>query len=64
MMDEKRRLKHVERLTEINKLRTVAFCWLYSEKIRVKYYNLTSVIKTAICFGLMNHHQALKYEHF
>ena len=25
----KNRLKHVERLTEINKLRNVAFCWLY-----------------------------------
>ena len=26
----KNRLKHVERLTEINKLRNVASCWLYS----------------------------------
>ena len=29
----KYRLKHVERLTEINKLRIVASCWLYSEII-------------------------------
>ena len=28
----KNRLKHVERLTEINKLRNVAYCWLYSAK--------------------------------
>jgi len=27
----KPRLKHAERLTEINKLRNVAPCWLYSE---------------------------------
>jgi len=31
MMDGKNRLKHVQRLTEINKLRKVASCWLYSE---------------------------------
>jgi len=31
MTDGKNRLKHVERLTEINKLRKVASCWLYSE---------------------------------
>ena len=29
----KTRLKHVERLTEINELRNVASCWLYSENI-------------------------------
>jgi len=28
----KNRLKHVERLTEINKLWNVASCWLYSAK--------------------------------
>jgi hypothetical protein len=28
----KTRLKHVQRLTEINKLRKVASCWLYSAK--------------------------------
>jgi len=33
MMDGKTRLKHVERLTEINKLRNVASCWLYSANI-------------------------------
>jgi len=33
MMDEKNRLKYVERLTEINKLRKVASCWLYSANI-------------------------------
>ena len=33
MMDGKTRLKHVERLTEINKLWTVASCWLYSVNI-------------------------------
>jgi len=29
-MDGKTRLKHVERLTEINKLKKFASCWLYS----------------------------------
>ena len=29
----KNHLKHVERLTEIDKLRKVASCWLYSENI-------------------------------
>ena len=29
----KNRLKHVERLTEINKLRNVASCWLYTANI-------------------------------
>jgi hypothetical protein len=29
----KKRLKHVERLTGINKLRKVASCWLYSENM-------------------------------
>ena len=29
MMDGKTRLKHIQRLTEINKLWNVAFCWLY-----------------------------------
>jgi len=33
MMDGKTRLKHVERLTEINKMRKIASCWLYSENI-------------------------------
>jgi len=33
MMDGKTRLKHVERLTEINKLRNVASCWFYSANI-------------------------------
>ena len=33
MMEGKDRLKHVQRLTEINKLRNVASCWLYSENI-------------------------------
>ena len=32
MTDGKNRLKHVERLTEISKLRKVAACWLHSEK--------------------------------
>ena len=31
MMDGKTRLKHVKRLTEINKLRNIASCWLYAE---------------------------------
>jgi len=30
----KKRLKHVERLTEVNKLRNIAFCWLYSAKLQ------------------------------
>jgi len=33
MMEGKPRLKHVQRLTEINKLWNVASCWLYSAKI-------------------------------
>jgi len=33
----KNRLKHVERLTDINKLRNVASCWLYSENILVMH---------------------------
>jgi len=33
MMGRKNRLKHVERLTEINKLRKVASCWLCSANI-------------------------------
>jgi len=33
MTDGKSCLKHAERLTEINKLRNVASCWLYSENI-------------------------------
>jgi len=35
MMGEKNRLKHVELLTEKNKLRNVASCWLYSANILV-----------------------------
>jgi len=38
MMDGKTRLKHVERLTEINKLRNFASCWLYSEKRPKRVY--------------------------
>jgi hypothetical protein len=33
MMDGKNRLKHVERLTEIKKLRNVVSCWLYCANI-------------------------------
>jgi len=33
MMDGKNRLKHVECLTEINKLWKVVSCWLYSANI-------------------------------
>jgi len=33
MMDGNPRLKPVERLTKINKLRNVAACWLHSENI-------------------------------
>jgi hypothetical protein len=33
MMDGKNRLKHVKRLTGINRLRKVVSCWLYSENI-------------------------------
>ena len=33
MMDGKTRLKHVEHLTETNKLRNVASCWLYSSNV-------------------------------
>ena len=34
---QKTRLKHVERLTEINKLWNVAHCWLYSASILAMY---------------------------
>jgi hypothetical protein len=37
MMDGKTRLKHVERLTEINKLWNVASCSLYSANLILKY---------------------------
>ena len=37
MMNGKNRPKHVEYLTEINKLRNVASCWLYSANILAKH---------------------------
>jgi len=54
MMGGISRLKHVERLTEINKLRNVAPCWLYCANILAmhgpmnviftqKYYNLRTL---------------------
>ena len=39
MMDGKKSLKHVERLTEINKLRYVASCWLYCRNFFCKFNN-------------------------
>jgi len=33
LMEGKNHLKHVKRLKEINKLRNIASCWLYSENI-------------------------------
>jgi len=39
MMDGKTRLKHVERLTEINKIRNVASCWFYSENTHCIVFN-------------------------
>jgi len=35
--ERKNSLKHVERLTEINKLRNLASCWLYSENMLVMH---------------------------
>jgi len=39
----KTRLKHVECLTEINKLRNVAYYWLYSANKRVYYLFISNV---------------------
>jgi len=46
MMDEKNRLKHEEPLTEINKLRKVASCWLYSENILAMHGPMNVKFKT------------------
>jgi len=50
MMDEKRCLKHVEHLTEINKLRNIVSCWLYSA-------NLWEIfgLSTAFATGALSH---------
>ena len=51
----KNRLKHVERLTEINKLRNVASCLLYSANIRVLAMHGPVNVKLAdssLCFLL------------
>ena len=45
----KNRLKHVERLTEINKLRNIASCWLYSGNI-LAMHGPMSVRSTYLCF--------------
>ena len=42
-------LKHVERLTEINKLWNVASCWLYSANILQQYTHIRLVVSTVIC---------------
>jgi len=48
MMDEKNRLKHVQRLTEINKLRKVASCWLYSENILAMHGHMNVKFKVYV----------------
>ena len=52
----KNRLKHVQRLTEINKLWNVASCWLYCANIlamdgpmNVKFHFFTHVGPTCVC---------------
>ena len=65
------RLKHVERLTEINKLINVASCWLYSENIlamhgpmNVKKIELTCVspfIDQILCITLCTPHHTARF---
>jgi len=45
MMDGKKSLKHVERLTEINKSRNFATCWLYYAII-LPYNSAECALKT------------------
>jgi len=52
MMDGKPRLKHVERLTEINKLRNVASCWLYCANISVTHGPVNVTFKVSKSLAL------------
>ena len=58
----KNRLKHVQRLTEINKLRNVASCWLYSANILTMHGLMNvklwfSLLYRAYCFNSQLFHQ-------
>jgi len=58
MMDGKNRLKHVQRLTEINKLSNVASCWLYSANILAIHGSMnvkcsTRVMRTGPIMGIV-----------
>jgi len=61
MTDGKNCLKHVERLTEINKLRTVASCWLYSENI-LAMHGPMNVKKCSVQFPRSVHCKDLRLE--
>jgi len=47
-MDEKNRLKHVEHLTEINEMRKVASCWLYSANILAMHGPMNVELKNIV----------------
>jgi len=48
----KTRLKHVGRLTEINKLWNIASCWLYSENILAMHGPVK--VKWPLCFSFVD----------
>ena len=65
MMDGKPRLKHVERFTEINKLRNVASCWFYSENILAMHGAMNGKFKSTIILFTVRYFNSLqtKYTH-
>jgi len=52
---QKTRLKHEERLTEINKLWNVASCWLYSANILAIHWPMDVKFKVMCCKWIMAH---------
>ena len=56
----KTRLKHAERLTEINKLRSVASCWLYSDNILAMH----GPMNVKFCFILLIRNGKIKWQRF
>ena len=65
MMDGKPRLKHVERFTEINKLRNVASCWFYSENILAMHGAMNGKFKSTIILFTVRYFNSLqtRYTH-
>ena len=55
MMDGKNRLKHVGRLIEINKLRIVASCWLYSANIIAMHGPMNATFTQTVLSTLKKH---------